>query len=1238
MDYSPYYFENCINKDIGLKPVYGATGLGKTFGIKQCIKKVLSYNPTQKFIYITNRHGLIQELYTDLLKIGKEHGFKAAYLKAKIDSLKDLFNQNLLYDTLKNLVNKKFFKYDEIFNDEDIAIQHFKKQISLLKNYTFNLNDSQTPNLLKNEIDKVFIEIHKLLVKQFFLIKRRHPKFHKKMLLDADIWAVFPFIKFENDPNTNVLLGTIHKFSLGFFNGRRNIKLHDLENGKEKEPYIIFLDEFDFLENEILNILCREPQLNNAIEFVRLFMEDFENWQEIEFWEKNDNLKFVKKQMAEICDFIKKQSRKNKLNFPEYRRFTFDNQEFAEGKKQKFILFQNKNTISSDAFFLEKDKQKRYKIVTQKSELTINAFALFNMIKEATERLMKIFDKIKETHFAFDSIIQYLWNEKNDNIQGAYYRYISKNFSYRYIRKQNRISIANNNESQKDAFGYDHGFWLMTIKKTNDLDSELAEIEQLELITSPESIISQLASKNLVFGLSATADIEERVVNSFNMAWFKNNVNFIEPNQKDIELVEALKKEKHLARLGVLSNKQIEDIQKIQQLELFKKELSKFKLPEGQKLVKFIPNEKINSTHPFYRIIKQLKKTGFYTEDGEGIQSKARDFRMTANLRFFGCLNWILNKSQNRSHLIFSNTFKRELLFFDEKKQSTLSYSFPAQVRKQLTQIGFHVEKLKLGYRLKFQEKSINLIFLDANKNKELGESFLRNNKFNPAYDDLFLDKTAEKVILVTQYATASNGLNLRCLNIDGQETDFQGIHLLEQRYFWFDTSQESKEESLNNKKKAFWYLWKLYKEKEIGLWRFRSFLKKTHLKEFNNFYKTTREHTLSQMALFYQALGRVDRKKKVMPSIEVSLGEDVKNLFIDFLTQPMYDDLRKKRQKYTSHFMLELNKEILNFYKKQQIRAELSQPQDISQENIVSKEKIKGILDEIKKINKNQYSVENAKSVRKGWADIREYVLKQDFQAQVFINDRTIDFQDLTFKTSLLQENNKIFLSTTNFKIYPKKFKIEEGIIEWDLNTPFYYINKNAFLKQEFKNLGYALDFQRQPYQTQKIFTPYIEQAILKGAIGEEAIKLLLEAKFLYCEADRYLPINLFEEFDAKLKNKPIYFDFKNYSLTTQSLFELEKGDYFYEEDFDSFEFIKKTQNKLKRIKKITGEKEAKYIVVNFVSKQDKKTKYFDNKLNEAKYFEDCSLAVVPSSITIEEPNQLSVEFEKLVHSLQNL
>lgn len=1184
-NYSDYYSAIDLNVK-GFKPVYGATGLGKTYGIKKYIEKTLKNNPHQKFIYITNRHALIQELYKGLQN---DLGLKVSYVKGKTEQLRELQDTKQLQSIIDRLFNKNFFQY-EIDESQTSLKEFFNRKIKNITSKEKDFKDNPTAFFLKEEIERMYQQLLYKLRGQFFLIKQKNKSLFKHFLNDDDIWQLFPFIQFENDEQTNVLVGTIQKFCYGYFNGKNFSKLHSLKHRDEGQNYVIFLDEFDFLENEILNILCQEPQLQNSIEFIRFFMEDFEDLGGDDFWDKQKGLKTVKERMQKIYDYLQSKIDKYGFHFPQNRRFIFDEYEFKTKLKQQFVLFQNNNhPLVSESFYLEQSpKSRKFKIVKSRNENTVNSFVFFGMIKSATEQLLRTFDSIRDRGLLMEDLIHQFWNTKNDNEKGEYHRYISENYSYRAIKSKRR-------SSQDEKFNYHSGFSLITLKKGKSIAPNLATVEQLELITSPEAIIAELADNNLVFALSATTDIP-RMVSSFDMQWLKENVNFIEPSKSDYALIQNLKKDK-------------QDKRKSQ--------------------VHYQTNKLLDKKHPLFEVVKVLSKTGYYTKAGE--TDKSKELRIELTRKFLGCFDWIAKESKNRTHLIFSNTFQKELAFFDTVKMNNLA-------KKKLIQTGFISQKMDIGYKLAYEGKNINVIFLDAKQNKQLD----LNPELQKQYDELFLDKNADNVILVTQYATASNGLNLRCLHpITKKEIDFEGIHLLEARHFWFDTDISDKTKALNNKKKVFWYFWKLYKNGEIGAHTFENFLKKTNLKDFNNEYKNTREYILNQMALFHQALGRVDRKRQELPLVEITLGKDVYEIFVDFLTLPIYQEKEEivDRSKLTATFILQLNEAIRKSARKEEFKAELSPVEFISEQQSESKRQIRYLLDEIKQINLKKYDKKKSEKIIQTWKEIREYVLKQDKSAVLgTLEGREIDFNNLTFETKLLQEDSKLFISIEDFAIYPEKFKIKDEIVVWDLNSPYNYINQNTLLKDDFKHLGYPTIFQKQPYSVQKTFTPYIHQAILRGAIGEEAIQCLLAHEELFCDKDDNYPISLFELFDAKLKDYPIYFDFKNFSKRTQDLFGLIAEDPFYDQDFDSENFLQKVSRKLKTIITETNQNDARYIVLNFVASNDKVTKFFDIELNPKDYFEDAQIIIVPSSITDNKPNDTSLEFKKLVQSLKNI
>src|SRR5690606_5723607 len=76
-------------------------------------------------------------------------------------------------------------------------------------------------------------------------------------------------------------------------------------------------------------------------------------------------------------------------------------------------------------------------------------------------------------------------------------------------------------------------------------DPEEVELRNYAIYTTPEKFVSTLAEKNLVFALSATADIH-RCVNHFDLRWLgaKDGINLLLPDTYDEQIVGELNAKK----------------------------------------------------------------------------------------------------------------------------------------------------------------------------------------------------------------------------------------------------------------------------------------------------------------------------------------------------------------------------------------------------------------------------------------------------------------------------------------------------------------------------------------------------------------------------------------------------------------------------------------------------------------------------------------------------------------------
>lgn len=103
----------------------------------------------------------------------------------------------------------------------------------------------------------------------------------------------------------------------------------------------------------------------------------------------------------------------------------------------------------------------------------------------------------------------------------------------------------------------------------------------------------------------------------------------------------------------------------------------------------------------------------------------------------------------------------------------------------------------------------------------------------------------------------------------------------------------------------------------------------------------------------------------------------------------------------------------------------------------------------------------------------------------------------------------------------------------------------KFSFIKEWFMSQGYATEFTPNDY----IMSPPLWNNIYKGALGEVVGQYLFE-KCLHVKLEEIKEPELFEKFDFKVKDLPIYVDFKNWHVST---------------DFDRSEYLNKILVKAK-------------------------------------------------------------------------
>lgn len=1200
-DYRSYYLR-AINRQLenqslpGLKLVVGPTGLGKTSVIPEIIKEVREQPDGPRFIYTSHRHLLIGEMKDRL----DENEIPCVYLKNDEDTVIAFLESQGKADFLRYLEQEKFFSYADITK---FSIQNIID--SLKQDYDHIRSDSSFKNSLtyQNQVRFFGERCSSFLnhFKQGLMSSELPDKRREALLKSQQIWQLFPYIAFTHSPEKPVLLATIHKLLYGFFSGSRNERISSLDGN------IIFVDEFDMQEKEILSFLCRSNEIRNSFEFVRLFYEEMSRQQQqgdLDEQPDEPELKAKAKFAASsIVTDLEKECQKEGFKFPQIRHFMLREDEFEQ---KPLSIFQSSVQIVPKPFYI-KEHRTRWEIVKNASEETLLAQRLLSIINRTTDSILNFFSGVWADGLKpeWEAWVEQCYDQKNDNSAGRYQKIITE---YGFYRRPTRIR-KDQSEADLSNSIYFIGFNLLRLLRRADhtVPNEV-NIEQKRMSITPEYILWRMCKSNLVFALSATGDIK-RYINAFDLKWLENSCNYLPIDEEDKALVSELKRQKEAKR---------------------------------NYEVNFDVAMPLSSSHALHTALSNLEADGFFRkEEEEKSPEISISHRKEVLSLFLETLIWITQKSQNQAHLVFLNSFAFiEKLF--QKEENHVSPSFYEAIKANFA-VTSESSKLKREYKAFIDGKEYQLVFLDASKGREMeDESFVQ-------------DQIGVPLIVVTTYSTASNGVNLKWI----QETDdkrnqtkrdFQGIHLLEAPHFYF-SGNEMPDDQEDPVKMYIWKIWKLYHNLQISEKQFIKCLQDIDYAYTNRLYKTTSDFLLNQIAVFYQALGRVDRNWQEMPKMDIrlegaSFNPSVLEIFERYLTAGgEIAQARIDREAYTSSLILALHQQIIKRNGRMKVRNSLT-AEDITPIETRCKRKLDDVLNMIDNMRKGAYSEEDSRKIIYLWWHIREAMLKQDYLFEESIEvynipqskkeKITIHFMsDFVHQTAFLKKGSLLYFNRLDNTFVPNQ---TEETIHYDLNQFYRNFADNTTIARYFHFHNYRLRYAE--VSPAVIFTPYATQSILAGAVGEAALKALLEeAHIPLIPDDDYSPA-LFEVSDLQVKGFPLYLDAKNFSWTTLNRFAAEPGDPEYDEKLNSRAFLLAAQKKWRYIVDCIGDTRTKLVFINLLANEDHPNEGWDENLTPIRpfSFSQSSIMIIQGVINRNTTNDLRNDFISWVNHISPL
>lgn len=1144
LGYFDYYQRAIEIHPTGLKLVLGGTGLGKTSGIRQVI--LAPDNQERKFIYCANRKQLLEEMANALNQM---HPGSCVVLRRDLEVVQRTLQEKrtTFYDLLESAFFQECVKRaNDLSKLGRIDLPAVRRACKTLEEFS-EQQGALTP-LLEDQMEIFAREV--LWAFRAVLIAANNkngtaPAF-RKLADHPVVQSLFPCIAFKRRPEVRLLLVTLQKAFYGFFDGRETLNLTRLQD--EKGGYVIFLDEFDFLEHDLVSLICRSPQISNPFHFVEQFYRAMKRHKlPLETYPLSVDLRARIKRIIDLIDGLRAEG----LRFPDINQFTSGLSAAAPA------IFRTRHTMSSRPLFLQQTNRAFHLVDAPdptSAEPVFPALHLFGAVSAASQQILTLFKELeREDEITHREMLRHCFQ---DTLFPEQMAQISQHPRPGHTQKTQLGSLLESGYSFYD---------IEELQQRTDRDE--VGVRHYSMYLTPELILATLARHNLVFGLSATADIE-RCVHHFSLDWLKQQeINVIPLEDVDRQIIQSLNAAKAAAR--------------------------------GNQ-IQVVPLTDLDVSDPAQRSLDRFL-SGVATDEDFGQETRSGHLKRRVQ-QFFATMLWMAEHAEDRDTLLlFLTTFRQIKLVFDR-------YGTPDEqqflITKRTSNRWFDV------YTLALQGRKFTVVFYNA----QMGNTVRQSQHAQEIFDALFWEQ--RPVVVVTQYLSAGNGVNLQYRPAaDSTPQDFTHIGLLEAPYFYFskpdpDQPQDEVEATL---RENIWYQAKLFASKTIKYDRFQYALSTLHASsEWNQRYQTdpstAPDALLNHMSAFMQALGRVERIWTPMKDQTVLMSREVFGCFQAFCSSA-YAGLRDDRELLISNNLRQIFAQISATLPERERRVRLSKDARLQGSNERSREAIHQLVNRLQGFRQGNEDRE----AREHWQALRQAALRHDFGHPLLQQYGCVT-------ASALYANGMVHLTREN-EIIPAHLSQQETY-RWRMDALYDVIADNLVIRDYFQERGYELTFSR---ITQQFFTPYCYQAILAGAVGEEAITALLQDEGIALEE---LPDALFEVADLKLVGRPWYIDCKNYGEHTLERFALPEDDPAWHPTLNESHFRERAMAKVRAVSTYHGTT-GKLIYLNLRSSQDRPLGYYDPDFQPVTRFSDAAIIVIQGALASAAPNAYQRAFE---------
>lgn len=1170
--YLDYYRRTIAAHPQGLKLVLGGTGLGKTSSLAELLKSP-DCPPGVKFIYVANRLQLLDEM------AGQVPAPLVARQGSDVDQLRPLVADGTLAALLAEpAVAQLVEAYNEAFAGRPLELPALRKTLRRLHGW-LQLDEADVPELADDQGmlgAELLRPLRHLLAYALKLAtakpRSRQPLNQKQAaeLTRHPVWArLFPYYRFRTDPTQRLLLLTVQKGFHGVFTGQQTIRLGGWEPAPDGTRYVFVFDEFDFLENDILGLLARERDVSDPFGLVRTFHERMRR-QKLPYTDYlggRPEWGWVRQEIKDICDRVEELPTKHGIDFPDITHFVTHD----EALKKRAIFQTNYSLIGQPVYLHDRPtRANSFELTTDRTGRP--ALRLLDVVSRAVKDIIRLFKRVQADH---------------DDIYPELLRQCFG--STTYAAEISRIKqIGTRHEWSETTYGelLTNGFGLFEIEADRSplTDSQEVAVRYLSLNRSPESIVRELARHHLVFGLSATAHIA-RALRNFDWRGFAR------PLLGD-----------SFAPLPLTA----EDAADIAQANIEKTRI------RGNQLRLSVVTPLAETTKFGANLVAEAD---LHEEEFGKANAAKREHRLKRALHFFGLLDGLADAADTASvapptHLVFLSSLKQVKHLLHTYRSDNDGW-FTATPTGTAGDAAFYDVRYRAAGGA---EINCHVVLYDAS----LGRALRQRPTLGAQYDALFW--TGRPVVVVTTYPSAGNGVNLQYYPTPDRDRkqDFTHLHLLDAPYFYFDgTSKEATaEENHSAIKRDVYGILKLLYAKLISEAQAKGYLGRLReLKQFNQLYRGLPDGVLNQFSVFVQALGRIERVWQPMPDQGLHLDPDVYRVFERLVSDPLLATEYAHYIEYASPTMRQLLASIET--KAVADREALDdEVQSLRHADTQARAAIHELVSQLARFRATGQPAD----ARQRWERLRTDVLKHQFRADSLVALLGAQGRPVrgVFRTDYVRAG-RLLLNPEGEVAPPSALSHE--FAEWNLNTVYRPLlapgEPNTAITNYFRRRGYELAFLDAGWY----FLPYVYQAILAGAIGEEAIQAILTMKKLPASA-KAIPDALYEVADLRLEGRPIFIDCKNYGTQTLAHFALPPDDPRYHPKLNETRFRAQLVTKLATIAQVLTDTEPptdeppRLVVMNLVSDDAGTVRYYDADGTRVAGWEEARLIVLTGAL----------------------